>query len=329
MDEQPFLQAIGARPEDDGPRLRFADWLDERDDHELSARAEFIRVQCALASAPPAEVLGPLRDRERALLTEHWRGWLKPACQALAEPSPLAGDRYSVRWYEVDGHQQHVVNQGWVGGRDIPYFHSAQFRRGFLSHVALVHKSFRSATHVARLCDRAPLDGLTLMQYPSKDIGLTLGAIDADRLRYLELGFTPGQSVAFVAGYPPLAGLEELVLRNVGGEADIGDMLGRSVSLHGLKRLSLYHCRLDSDGLSVLCRAAFVEKLERLELIGCGLNNTAADVLSREWLATGITHLRLSYDLLTGRAAQILRRRFGDVVEFGAAERDWPARYYG
>jgi uncharacterized protein (TIGR02996 family) len=45
-DHAPFLHAICARPEDDGPRLIYADWLDENGECE---RAEFIRVQCELA----------------------------------------------------------------------------------------------------------------------------------------------------------------------------------------------------------------------------------------------------------------------------------------
>ncbi len=44
-----FLEAIIGRPDDDGPRLAYADWLDERGD---AARAEFIRVQIALARLP-------------------------------------------------------------------------------------------------------------------------------------------------------------------------------------------------------------------------------------------------------------------------------------
>jgi uncharacterized protein (TIGR02996 family) len=41
-----FLAAIAARPDDDLPRLIFADWLDEHGD---TNRAEFIRLQCAAA----------------------------------------------------------------------------------------------------------------------------------------------------------------------------------------------------------------------------------------------------------------------------------------
>ena len=41
-----FLQAILESPDDDTPRLVYADWLDE---HGQSDRAEFIRESCLLA----------------------------------------------------------------------------------------------------------------------------------------------------------------------------------------------------------------------------------------------------------------------------------------
>ena len=42
-----FLSDIAANVEDDAPRLVYADWLDENGDPD---RAQFIRVQCQLAS---------------------------------------------------------------------------------------------------------------------------------------------------------------------------------------------------------------------------------------------------------------------------------------
>jgi len=41
-----FFRDILANPEDDTPRLIYADWLDDQGDE---ARAEFIRLQCELA----------------------------------------------------------------------------------------------------------------------------------------------------------------------------------------------------------------------------------------------------------------------------------------
>ena len=59
-----FLQRIRAFPDDDAPRLVFADWLDEQGD----PRGEFIRVQIALAQLDREKAAAgdrPLRpDRE-------------------------------------------------------------------------------------------------------------------------------------------------------------------------------------------------------------------------------------------------------------------------
>jgi uncharacterized protein (TIGR02996 family) len=63
-DAAALLAAIRAAPEDDAPRLVYADWLDE---HGQPERAAFIRIQCELArTADPA-----LRRREAELLAEH------------------------------------------------------------------------------------------------------------------------------------------------------------------------------------------------------------------------------------------------------------------
>ena len=52
MSDAAFLDAILAHPDDDGPRLVYADWLDEQGQ---AARAEFIRVQCELARLGEAD----------------------------------------------------------------------------------------------------------------------------------------------------------------------------------------------------------------------------------------------------------------------------------
>jgi uncharacterized protein (TIGR02996 family) len=77
--EEGLLRAICAEPDDDGLRLIYADWLEDRGDEDSLARAEFIRVQVALASMTTAD---PQRDelelRERDLLTAHEERWAAP-----------------------------------------------------------------------------------------------------------------------------------------------------------------------------------------------------------------------------------------------------------
>ena len=60
-----FLRSIIEQPDDDAPRLIYADWLDEQGN---SDRAEFIRLQCGNART----------RREKELLDWHWERWAQP-----------------------------------------------------------------------------------------------------------------------------------------------------------------------------------------------------------------------------------------------------------
>jgi uncharacterized protein (TIGR02996 family) len=71
-DGNPFLAEVLNHPEDDGPRLIYADWLEELGD----PRGEFIRVQCELANTSPFEPqYYDLTERSQALLDEHREKW--------------------------------------------------------------------------------------------------------------------------------------------------------------------------------------------------------------------------------------------------------------
>src|SRR3954466_9337320 len=69
-----FLRDIVDHPDDDAPRLVYADWLDEHGDPE---RAEFVRVQVERAKRPAWDAAQVrLRLREEALLRAHGEAWL-------------------------------------------------------------------------------------------------------------------------------------------------------------------------------------------------------------------------------------------------------------
>src|SRR5215813_14910898 len=70
-----FLEAIRAAPDDDGPRLVYADWLEERGD----PRGEFIRIQCVLEHiADDAPERPDLEAREQELRAAHADTWTEP-----------------------------------------------------------------------------------------------------------------------------------------------------------------------------------------------------------------------------------------------------------
>jgi uncharacterized protein (TIGR02996 family) len=75
-DEAALLHAITAHPDDDTPRLVYADWLDEHDQPE---RAEFIRVECEAERtdrSSPAHL--PLLQRASDLFERYRYRWFKP-----------------------------------------------------------------------------------------------------------------------------------------------------------------------------------------------------------------------------------------------------------
>ena len=82
---QALIEEICASPEDDGPRLVFADWLEE---HNYLARAEFIRIQCRLAElGPPSdfstgEPWCELQERQKVLMNGNRKLWARPLKQS-------------------------------------------------------------------------------------------------------------------------------------------------------------------------------------------------------------------------------------------------------
>src|SRR5688572_30620965 len=75
-EEESFLRTIRGEPHDDAPRLVFADWLEE---HGQPERAEYIRLQCALANLPPEDPQRPaLTKREKQLWQKHAGRWRSP-----------------------------------------------------------------------------------------------------------------------------------------------------------------------------------------------------------------------------------------------------------
>src|SRR5215212_5071916 len=69
----PFLQAILETPDDDTPRLVYADWLDDHGEHEW---AEFIRISCRLSHMPRgSEGEKALMERFEELQTAHAAAW--------------------------------------------------------------------------------------------------------------------------------------------------------------------------------------------------------------------------------------------------------------
>jgi len=83
MSPEAFLRTIYENPEDDAPRLSYADWLDE---HGQTDRADFIRVQLELARLAEDHPRQPeLLRREETLLAAHRAEWLGELLQLASD----------------------------------------------------------------------------------------------------------------------------------------------------------------------------------------------------------------------------------------------------
>src|SRR5262245_58438359 len=92
-DEQSFLDAIRAEPDDDTARLVYADWLTE---HGRADRAAFIRTEIELARTPPDSGSAERRravlfTRRAELLKRHKTAWLAPFAPFAKEESFVRG----------------------------------------------------------------------------------------------------------------------------------------------------------------------------------------------------------------------------------------------
>jgi uncharacterized protein (TIGR02996 family) len=159
-----LLKAVAADPDDDLPRLVFADWLDEHDEPE---RAEFIRVQVERARNDRPE----LAWREKALLSNPLFGplWAAEACPHLVSLSFGS----EVRAIGVSG------------------FERVTFRRGFATAVNCPADEWLTYGHL--VVPRQPIEAVTLTRCDEVPIERWWDSLDV--LRPLKLVSLDSRSV--------------------------------------------------------------------------------------------------------------------------------------
>jgi len=229
LDEQAFLETIFERPEDDGPRLVYADWLDE---HGHTDRAEFIRVQIESSKvAPRTAAHRAFAKRERALLAKRRTDWFG----------------------EFDGWELNkifAIRRGFVDGIDAygqVFLHhmDKHFQRNPIQEVRLEGMKREMAIEVARHPRLARLRKLEMCK----------AEIDANTLR------------EFLAS-PHAANLTSLAIgdNEIGSEG--AELLSYASPLENLRELNIRHNGVGSEGLLALARNAGLPKLRQLNICG-------------------------------------------------------------
>jgi uncharacterized protein (TIGR02996 family) len=290
-----FLAAIRDDPDDDAARLVFADWLE---DHGDSARAELIRIQCALADLeqddPSRE---ELQRREGDLLFQHgadWRDSPPPDVQ-VAFRRGLASVQVKAQALSTDAVSQWLLaRRSWVSemrvsGGDDELLRDAIARGLFAQVVAL---SF--------LYDRLTDDGLQHLAGLTqlRELKLMCRRVTSKGLKHLS-GLTRLRKLSLTgrqlkdAGLKHLAWLTQLQELDLDGTAVTGTGLKHLAGLAQLEALSLEGTAVTDATLKHLAGLTHLEdlSLEDTRVTDAALEHLAG--LTRlQWLnlrGTGVT----------------------------------------
>jgi uncharacterized protein (TIGR02996 family) len=270
-----FLKAVIDAPDDDAPRLIYADWLEENGG---AARAEFIRVQCEVANLPDGDPRKKLlKNRAAALLKSHRHIWDPPVFQALgrlASHDALPQEK----WFLLLPLRQRisrVLSPSSARG-------ALEYRRGFVGAVELGMREFLDQAEA--LFRIAPVQTIRFWSGSPERIPAILASPLLRRVRELELS------------------AQEL------DDSDMVDLAGRA-ALGGLTSLNLSYNRIGPSGAVALCTSPCLTGLQELVLSMNPIGNAGARALADLPLLGGLQLIDLSECGISRRLAEALRLR--------------------
>jgi uncharacterized protein (TIGR02996 family) len=354
MSEQEDLyRAVLANPDDDAPRLIYADWLDE---HGQPERAEFIRIQCAMERIPLGTTRWqPLSERAKRL-ERQWRPvWTAPAqervlearlgrgfvdrvrltieqfafaAEALVRLEPIRVWEFAavsmllnrLTFDRLAADPAFTVVQAINTGKFLPdelVWALAKSRYLTSLRTLIVPNRSPSPEAVVALFDAARrLDGLEMADVngPAMRAFWRRGA--PVRLRRLSLvrSHLADQTVIHLAGSAALVLLE--FLRLDGNEInDRGvSVLAATEHLTNLRELSLAGNPIGDAGVKALARSPALRNLRLLNLSDCQIDNAGAQALADSPYLDQLECLCLDENRVSVEVEGELTKRFGPGV---------------
>lgn len=274
-EQEAFLAAIRANPNDDTPRLIYADWLDDSahlltsSDPErraaLLARAELIRTQCRLAHLPADHPeRKPLRQREYDLLRQYEAVW-------LAELPTLCG----VRW--------------------------GRFERGFVNEV-IIEDCRAVRLHGSLVMESAPISHVS---FPNLVTWLYLR--NASFLRCIQKliladPHTGAVAVREILASPMLCNLVELDLRQLRLDDVTVQVLATQAHLGTLRTLWLGGNAIGDLGTRALAESGCLMQLQLLDLSANRLGRSGVWAVATSTTLGRLKSLDLANNLIGGEA---------------------------
>jgi uncharacterized protein (TIGR02996 family) len=286
-EEDAFLAAIQQQPDDDPPRLVYADWLDERGD---SDRAEFVRAQIEAERYPDGSPEhSRLADRAAELLSKHGAIWSTGFETAI----PADTVRY-VHRATLAGQSGLAVVKGRKdepqgGGPDLcsPLW----FRRGFVEEIELRPEKFFSLSPYD-IQPTGPLPTLHLELYRHWDS--SLGTF-ADLVRQL-------------ACAPLLGRFRDIIL--AGGfysttEEGLSLLASEPALLAKLAGLRVSEDPVGDPAVLPILECPALTRLRELTIDGTNCTPAVVDLLIRSDRFRGMTYLHLGGVIQGGRGLRL------------------------
>jgi uncharacterized protein (TIGR02996 family) len=276
MGDDGFIRAILEAPEDDGPRLVYADWLDE---HGQPERAEFIRIECEQVVIHRDPECAPnrwdnprfweLEDRGRELCKRHAAGWFGPLLRKFGREMST---RRGFPW-QLALSARRFLEQG-----------EAIFRAAPTIEDVMIVRLGRNMQDLAQCPALAHVRRLEFFETPfrSPEAECLAASPYLENLRKLHIGFTDTQIGP--RGAMALAGAK---------------------TLRQLEHLDLHNHAVYDEGAAALLRSPRLATLTQLHLGNNGLTDQAAlDLAAADHLS--LRSLNLMWNHLTPRGVAAL-----------------------
>jgi uncharacterized protein (TIGR02996 family) len=321
-----FLDDIIAHPDDDAPRLIYADWLEEHGD---GARAEFIRVQVESAVLPHWDARRVrLRLRERAQVEQHgddWRDEL-PGIRGITWGEFRRGFVAGAAFASMKALQEQAA-ACWaaapIEAASVRWPRPRESHEGLkaiagLRELSVTGTLYNAHREVGRLADMPLLSTLRVLHIADCTLGVEglrrlLASAHLGNLRVLRVprNYIGNGGVRALSGAPSLTSLEEIDLSESGaygryGEDPIIDATGLHVladwpGLARLRSLNLSGNYAGRDGLRALLHSPRVTGLKELFLRGNGLTSQAVQEFRDARAGLQLDVLDLGENLLRDR----------------------------
>jgi len=347
-DVESFVAAIAANPDDDLPRLVFADWLDENGD---PARAGFIRDHVQLAKIRPGTDEYKTLFRKCAdTLKANLPAWIQPACDAFGQPAEwkpgkATGGRFPVILEDKNGvalhrfeyvrgladqltlHLKHSTPPDAVGKvlRQNPitrlkaWFDLTSVEWGNLSGPMFqnirqlnVWMAIRSDT-AESIFSCPHLNSVVHLTLPPSVQRVPERFIRSPMARQILCLHFPldTELLGVLHEYPLDDRLREFAVqprRSTRDTPELWSALSRVAFRPTLKRLDLTRCGMTDDGLAAFARGEEWVRLQGLKLAGNLFGDRGWADFCRGWRTPELTYLDASRNRLTDAGAEMLSR---------------------